>query len=476
MNYNMNIQIYDCAKKTNSKYSNSNCFLKDLSTKLNTPVSNLKNLATDNDNNFDRIRLIDTSSRKKYRSKLNSIKKSNKLMKSIKTLKPLHQTKTQNLIRSVKFLNINSKIQKIINDNTHHRIIGSKTNRRKNSTSTVNNTINYISITNNNTIALSERKENLNSSKIKGNHNVINIHSPIICVKKYENIFDKFLEFLNNSFAKNKFIEIKKKFIQILFEEFNLKTEFYSNKTEEEILNCSIKNFIKHDYNFYTNYYNSSTRNIKSLLSNEFSGRQNQNNYTNIENFNDNNNNAFLDCNNYMKSNLFKTISNTNRKNDVKNSPLINFVRKPIDKKIIYNNNTNNTKIEKKFLFQNYRAPNKQCFRSKALINSTKKILDNLTFRSKNTKNNKTKNNNMTKHNISNDITFKKEETNKIQEKISKLENGDAYKNSEETNTALLIKIKRGLDDTLKNMFNFSYENFLNKDSENESKKSYLDI
>ena len=65
---------------------------------------------------------------------------------------------------------------------------------------------------------------------------------------------------------------------------------------------------------------------------------------------------------------------------------------------------------------------------------------------------------------------------NKIQEKISKLENGDAYKNSEETNTALLIKIKRGLDDTLKNMFNFSYENFLNKDSENESKKSYLDI
>ena len=254
-----------------------------------------------------------------------------------------------------------------------------------------------------------------------------------------------------------------------------MKTEFYSNKTEEEILNCSIKNFIKHDYNFYTNYYNSSTRNIKSLLSNEFSGRQNQNNYTNIENFNDNNNNAFLDCNNYMKSNLFKTISNTNRKNDVKNSPLINFVRKPIDKKIIYNN-TNNTKIEKKFLFQNYRAPNKQCFRSKALINSTKKILDNLTFRSKNTKNNKTKNNNMTKHNISNDITFKKEETNKIQEKISKLENGDAYKNSEETNTALLIKIKRGLDDTLKNMFNFSYENFLNKDSENESKKSYLDI
>ena len=476
--YNMNIQIYDCAKKTNStKYSNSNYLLKDLTSKLNTPVSNLKNITTDSDNTFEKMKLIDTASRKKYNSKLDTIKKSNKLLNSIKTLKPFQQTKTQNFIRSIKLYNINPKFQKIINDNSNHRIIRNRNNKRKNSTNTVNNTINYISITNNNTIALSEHKDNnLNNSKIKGNRNIINIHSPAVCIKKYENIFDKFFEYLYNTIDKNKYIEFKKKFIEILFEEFNIKTEFCSNKSEEEILNCSIKNFIKHDYNFYTNYSNCSSRNLKSLLTNEFSYKHNKNNYTNIENFNEDTNSTFFDSNNCIKPNLYKTILNTNRKNDVKNNMSNNFVHKSIDKKII-NHNSNNSKIGQKNLFKNYRTSNKPCSRIKALINSKKKNFGSLTFNNKsNNKHIKKKNFNLTKHNISNDITFKKEEANHIQEKILKLENDDTYKNSEETNTELLTKIKCGLDDSLKKMFNFSYENFLNKESENETKRSYLDI
>ena len=38
-------------------------------------------------------------------------------------------------------------------------------------------------------------------------------------------------------------------------------------------------------------------------------------------------------------------------------------------------------------------------------------------------------------------------------------------------NNELLTKIKESLDDTLKNMFTFSYENFLNKESERYDKK-----
>ena len=470
-----NIQIYDCAKKINSsRHSNSNYFLKDLSYKLNTPVSNLKNINSDNDNTFDKIRLIDSISKKKYNSKLNSIKKSNRLMKSIKNL-PHQHTKTQNFIRSIKLINTDSKIRKYINDNNRHHILRNINKKRKNSSSTVNNTINYISITNNNTIAFSERKDNLNYSKRKGDHNIININSPVTCIKKYENIFDKFFEYLSYSIDKNKFIEIKKKFIQILFEEFNLKTDFYSNKTEEEILTCSIKNFIKHNYNFYSNYSNCSTRNKLSFPSTEFNDKHNQNNYTNIENFNDTANTTFLDSNNCTKSNLYKTISGTNRKIDIKNNVLMNFVHKTTEKKTI-RHNPNNVKIDQKYLFQNH-FPNKPFLRTKPLINSKKKKLGNLTFNNKfNLKHNKKKTNDLSKHNISNDITFKKEEPNHLQENISKLESGDTYTNSEETNAALLVKIKHGLDDNLKKMFNFSYENFLNKDSENDSRRSYLDM
>ena len=44
-------------------------------------------------------------------------------------------------------------------------------------------------------------------------------------------------------------------------------------------------------------------------------------------------------------------------------------------------------------------------------------------------------------------------------------------KNELECNNELLSKIKESLDDTLKNMFTFSYEHFLNKESERLDKK-----
>ena len=47
--------------------------------------------------------------------------------------------------------------------------------------------------------------------------------------------------------------------------------------------------------------------------------------------------------------------------------------------------------------------------------------------------------------------------------------------NKNEKNDEQLKQIKSGLDENLKFLFNFSYENFLNKESESESKKSVID-
>ena len=53
-----------------------------------------------------------------------------------------------------------------------------------------------------------------------------------------------------------------------------------------------------------------------------------------------------------------------------------------------------------------------------------------------------------------------------------KIENQTVEVNNEKSNEQLK-EIKSSLDDNLKVMFNFSYEGFLNKESESESKKSF---
>ena len=71
------------------------------------------------------------------------------------------------------------------------------------------------------------------------------------------------------------------------------------------------------------------------------------------------------------------------------------------------------------------------------------------------------------KNNINNITFFEKKEDNKDNDSSS-TEKRNKIKNSEQ-----LIKIKSSLDDDLKKMFNFSYESFLNKESDSNSKKSF---
>ena len=66
-----------------------------------------------------------------------------------------------------------------------------------------------------------------------------------------------------------------------------------------------------------------------------------------------------------------------------------------------------------------------------------------------------------------------RESRNKKEEKKEEIKRNESEK--ENKNEEQLKQIKSGLDDNLKFLFNFSYENFLNKESENDSKKTVSD-
>jgi leucyl aminopeptidase (aminopeptidase T) len=80
------------------------------------------------------------------------------------------------------------------------------------------------------------------------------------------------------------------------------------------------------------------------------------------------------------------------------------------------------------------------------------------------------------------DLSEQEEVVKKVKEEITGDKNASASKHSRDQNTKvsnknnkneeIMKQIKNSLDDNLKVMFNFSYENFLSKESETESKKS----
>ena len=66
-----------------------------------------------------------------------------------------------------------------------------------------------------------------------------------------------------------------------------------------------------------------------------------------------------------------------------------------------------------------------------------------------------------------------RESRNKKEEKKEEIKRNESEK--ENKNEEQLKQIKSGLDDNLKFLFNFSYEKLLNKESENDSKKTVSD-
>lgn len=70
------------------------------------------------------------------------------------------------------------------------------------------------------------------------------------------------------------------------------------------------------------------------------------------------------------------------------------------------------------------------------------------------------------------DVKDKDKDGSKSGAKHSRDQNTKGSSNKNTKNEEIMKQIKNSLDDNLKVMFNFSYENFLSKESETESKKS----
>ena len=267
-----------------------------------------------------------------------------------------------------------------------------------------------------------------NISTIKYNKSKNSILSKISLNKiidSYERSIISLFDLIKNLFENNIYLELKQKF-KIEFEN-NLKSK---NKEEKDSSN-SIRKIINETLKKYTNINsNSQSKNnleltpsfIKTkphtlLIKNERNHSPYQSNQKNT----------------YTQIQKYNSYSNKNRNSkSTQNTSSINSINKfSFNKELLFNQNKINISIHKK---------NSNNFKN--IIN------DN------NINNNNTYNNNI---NINiNNINDMNEKNNK---------------NELECNNELLSKIKESLDDTLKNMFTFSYEHFLNKESERLDKK-----
>ena len=174
----------------------------------------------------------------------------------------------------------------------------------------------------------------------------------------------------------------------------------------------------------------------------------------------------------YKNNNIMNIMENSNRSSDKSNKININKNYNKININNINNNNNNNI---------NNNNSNNSKNKKKIINNNNSFNFSNLFFNSN--ENIKSRNN---KYNIKNylkDVKLNNNLIKKIQkENIKKktnnknINNNNNNKNNININNKInneqLKEIKNNLDENLKKIFNFSYEYFLNKESETESKKS----
>ena len=322
------------------------------------------------------------------------------------------------------------------------------------------------------------------------------ILTPLYGMKIYENVINKIFEYLKNIVNEKIYIDIKKMFIKYIYEELHIKTDLLLTKTDNDIMNVSLKLF----YNKTTSVNNCS--NSKNKKHKDFSFTRNCNN-KGIKNHSYNtakinvskqyifngllkNHNSLYSLNKGcaknqgvpFSSNLSKSPQKTKSKSKSgsKEKKLIN---QNINKNYYSNNNIFDPDIHV-FKILNQRKKNNNLKKNFSNINKNKikKQLNSNFIFCKNYKNNdglkgisnliiySEKNN----ENVNNNKSLKIPENNDKNTGKQFEDNKNNNKNNEQ-----LKRIKSGLDENLKFLFNFSYENFLNKDSESESKKTVSD-
>jgi len=254
------------------------------------------------------------------------------------------------------------------------------------------------------------------------------------------------------------------------------------------ILFDSLKSYMKNDLQFFDELKQNFIKNVQSFYQKSKdklskiipNNKNNSNSYSNLTFHKKNNSHLNINNNKSSRQSLFCLSNNSLNKSITSNQTSINNLLQ--NKKI-------NRITHKKSLYTLMKDSNKTIMPNKAVKNIIKKdcnlsILksfidfnknnksktDKHTFISKKNKDVNIINNNG--QNINNHITNINNNNNNDNIYYNKIINkmpDDVEKNDEITNYNNLIAcIKNSLDDNLKNMFDFSYQSFLNKESERE--------
>lgn len=278
--------------------------------------------------------------------------------------------------------------------------------------------------------------------------------SPLIALSIYEKAINKLFEYIRKCFPKNIYIEFKKKYIKFITEELHLENNnIITNISDQDLINLDIKLFVSQNTSYFLNYkkfkdklhlkLNSNSNSLFKLnkiklrrgkLSsfNSFNTELKTNNQSLI-----NSSKIFIQPKNKKKHICHTEYNNKNDKEKMKLKKINIKDAKEISKFKIYKNKENNKNIS-------------------MLDNKKEKIYKKLPL------NNKKK------------ITIDKIKPKEKKEK--EIEKNNDIKENEKYSIKQLNMIKENLDDNLKNMFNFSYGNFLNNERESDSSKSLNDI
>ena len=406
-----------------------------------------------------------------------------------------------------------SKSKSKSNSNSKEYRRRNRSNYNYNNNNNINNIRNQKAYYNNNT------SYNQNKNKYIFNSYIV---TPTYGLKIYEKTLNKLFEYIKSILPKKIFIEIKKMYIKYVLEELHIKnniTNILFTKSESEIMNLNLKLFYNKE-NKSSSVNRSSSKNSKNK-----SKKKNQKDFSFTRNYNNkgmniNTRNSRTAKINISKQYIFNDLFNSHNHNSLytisknysripgmpftfnvnKNVPVKSRSKSGSKEKKIINKNknyySNNNIFDPdahvyKILNQkkNINNNNNLIIKNRNNTSNNKKIKNQITNNmlvSKKVKNNnissknkKNRNNNLINsdkkiENINNNRkTYKKESRNKLQEK--KEENKKNEKEKDNKNEEQLKQIKSGLDDNLKFLFNFSYENFLNKESENDSKKTVSD-
>ena len=308
------------------------------------------------------------------------------------------------------------------------------------------------------------------------NHKV----SPLIASLIYEKAINKLFGFIKKTLPKNIFIELKKKYIQFVTHELHVNKEsILSKKTENDLSEINIKLFLSQNNSNYLNYtrfmdnykykLNSSST---SFMLNKIKLKPGK-----VSSFNSFNKEKKTNIKSLINSskilvrpkNKMENVCNTeynkiiDKKKSKTKKPSLQDISKFKPKTIQRNgitNNINNIYITNPLVFPTKEIKKK--FEIKEKIrnkeNNTGKIFIKLPI-------NKT--NKLGKEREMNDIKEGQKRKNK---EITEMKDNEKYSINQ------LNIIKDNLEDNLKNMFNFSYGNFLNNEKDSDSSKSFHDI